>query len=221
MCARYSITKEEIRILIGEIEIIIAIGARYNIAPTQLVPIIFPRKGGGFQATEMTWGWQPQFTSQLLINAQAESIESKPTFKNVLHQRCLLPADGFYEWTGERAERRPVRFTKPDDALFCMAGLWRETTTQPEDVPVTTRSLVVLTTTPNKTVGKIHNRMPFIVKPEHYRWWLDEGELFRTVLNFPDRDELNHCPVQPALNNVRSEGPELIRPYVKAQQDLF
>jgi putative SOS response-associated peptidase YedK len=76
-------------------------------------------------------------------------------------------------------------------------------------------------TAPNATVARIHDRMPFIVQKDHYGWWLDQGELFRTVLNFPDRDELNYCPVQPALNHVRNEGPDLIHPYINPQRDLL
>jgi putative SOS response-associated peptidase YedK len=104
-----------------------------------------------------------------------------------------------------------IRFTKENDAPFCFAGLYAETTTQPQDVPIKEQHFIILTTAPNKTVGKFHNRMPLIVQENHYQWWLGDG-LFESVLKFPDNAELNYCPVQRELNNVRNEGAELIRP---------
>jgi putative SOS response-associated peptidase YedK len=124
MCARYSLTKEQITILIGEIEVIINIGARYNIAPTQIVPAIV-RSAKGFEPVEMQWGFKTPWSKQPLINAKAETISTTSTFKRHLDQRCLIPADGFYEWT---ADKTPIRFTFPNDEPFCFAGLWQEET---------------------------------------------------------------------------------------------
>jgi putative SOS response-associated peptidase YedK len=208
MCARFSLTKDELTILIGEIEIIISLVARYNIAPAQKAPVIVPSRKG-YHSVEMLWGWKPVWSKQLLINAQAETILEKPTFKKHIGNRCLVPADGFYEWTPDKT---PIRFTQPKDAVFCFAGLWYESTTQPQDVSITEQHFIIITTTPNKTVGKIHNRMPFIVQEDQYDWWLRDGNMFESVLQFPDKAELNYCPVQRELNNVRNEGAELIRP---------
>lgn len=215
MCARYSLTKEEITIQIGEIEVVIKIAARYNIAPRQKAPVI-TNAGKGVGEMEMTWGWQPIWSKQPLINAQAETLNEKSTFKKYLHQRCLIPADGFYEWT---ADKTPIRFTQPRNSVFCFAGLWRMIEKQELDVPTQEYSFVILTTSPNKTVGRVHNRMPFIVSESHYDWWMRDSKLFETVLGIPDKRELEFCPVQRALNNVRNEGAELIRPSVM-QSDL-
>jgi putative SOS response-associated peptidase YedK len=207
MCSRFSQTKDEVKIRIRDMEIVFGVVARYNIAPSQKVFVIVEEKGA-IRPVEMTWGWKPVWSKQLLINAQAETVMEKPTFKKYLHQRCLVVADGFYEWTPDKT---PVRFTKPRDELFCMAGLWLETQRQDLDEPITERKFIILTTTPNKTVGRVHNRMPLIVQPEHYGWWIASDGVFQSVLNYPDKEELNWLPVSRALNNPRNEGAELIR----------
>lgn len=207
MCARYSLTKEGLVIQIGEFEVTITLGARYNIAPKQKAPVIVPT-AKGFAAVDMLWGWQPAWSKTLLINGQGETVLEKPTFRKYIANRCLVPADGFYEWM---ADKTPIRFTKEHDAPFCFAGLFLETISKPQDLEITEQKFIILTTTPNKTVSRVHNRMPLIVQPSHYNWWLGDG-LFESVLNNPDREELNWCPVQRSLNKVGTEGAELIRP---------
>jgi putative SOS response-associated peptidase YedK len=161
-------------------------------------------------------GFQTGVSQQPLINAKAETIATT-AFKHHLPQRCLIPADGFYEWT---ADKTPIRFTQPDNGPFCVAGLWQAETKPGQDLETQEFRCVILTTTPNESVRRVHDRMPFRVKPEHYGWWLATDNMFETVLNFPDRSELNWCPVNRALNNVRNEGPELIRP-APVQKDLL
>jgi putative SOS response-associated peptidase YedK len=212
MCARYTLTKDGFTIQIGKYVITIHITARYNIAPAQKATVIIPSPNGDYEAVEMKWGWQPVWSKKLLINGQSETITEKPTYRNHLANRCLIPADGFYEWTEDKT---PIRFTQTNDSVFCFAGLYLETVTKPFDVEIKERKFIVLTTKPNKTVGRFHDRMPLIVQPNHYGWWLDSvGEMFKSVINFPDNDELNWCPVQRELNKVGTEGPELIRPSV-------
>ncbi len=208
MCARYSKTGEKVTLTINGVQISFAFGPRYNIAPTQKVSVVI-EDAGTFKPVEMSWGWKPAWSKTLLINGQAETVMEKPTFKKFLHQRCLVPADGFYEWNPDKS---PVRFTKPRDEVFCMAGLWLETTRQEFDEPITERKFIILTTTPNKTVARVHNRMPLIVQPEHYGWWVRAEGNFEGVLKFLDKEELNWHPVNRALNNVRNEGAELLKP---------
>jgi putative SOS response-associated peptidase YedK len=205
MCSRYRLVKEKIVITINGREIEIAVRARFNIGPQQEMPALLPN----LLPVEMKWGWQTPWSKTLLINAQAETLTEKPTFKKFLHQRCLLPADGFYEWTSDKT---PIMFTRATGEPFCFAGLWMEQAAR--------KQFIILTTTPNKTVGSVHNRMPFIVQPEQYGLWLAEDETYRTVLGSPDKTELQSQPVQRDLNNVRNEGPELIRPPA-TQQELF
>ena len=172
MCSRFELSKEQIKLRIREFEILFGVVARYNIAPAQKTYVIRERTGK-FVPEEMSWGWKPAWSKTLLINGQAETVMEKPTFRNYLHQRCLVPASGFYEWTQDKT---PIRFTKEHKELFCFAGLWLETQRQELDEPVIERKFIVLTTTPNNTVGRVHNRMPLIVQADHYGWWLGEGD---------------------------------------------
>ena len=149
MFARYSLTKDGLIIQIGEVEILITFGAGFNIAPRQKAPVIVNDGQSAPKLIEATWGWQPVWSKELLINGQAENVLVKPTFKKHIENRCLIPADGFYEWIPDKT---PIRFTRPNDEPFCFAGLWYEMTTQPEDVEITETRFIILTTTPNKTV---------------------------------------------------------------------
>jgi len=205
MCSRYRV-KNNVAVIVQGKAVIFDYKARYNAAPSQDLPAVF-WNGTEVQGVQMRWGWQPAWSKQLLINAQAETVHEKPTYKNHLHQTCIIPADGFYEWT---PAKQPIMFTKLNEETFCFAGLWQEAEGQ--------KRFIVLTTTPNETVKTVHNRMPFIVQPSQYELWLS-GE-FLTVLQAPDKQELKATPVQRELNNVRNEGAELIRP-APIQRDLI
>ena len=207
MCARYSLTKEGIAILIGEIEIILAIGARYNIAPKQKIPVI-ASDGSKPREVEMTWGWETGFSDQPLINAKSETIASLPTFRPFLEQRCLIPADGFYEWTKDKT---PIRFMRRRDEPFCFAGMWRMTKRKPFDVEINDFSAVILTRPPVAPIAQFHNRMPFVVRENFYEDWLSQ-DWHDNMMSSPDDTPFDFVPVQRALNNVRNEGAHLIKP---------
>ena len=205
MCSRYRV-KNNVTVIVQGKAVVFDYKARYNAAPAQDLPAIF-WNGTEAQGVQMKWGWQPVWSKQLLINAQAETVTEKPTYKKYLRQRCIIPADGFYEWT---PAKQPIMFTKPNEEPFCFAGLWIEAENQ--------KRFIVLTTTPNENVASVHNRMPFIVQPGQYELWLS-GD-FQSVLQTPDKQELKATPVQRELNNVKNEGAELIRP-VPSQKELF
>jgi putative SOS response-associated peptidase YedK len=189
----------------------VSLTPRWNVAPRQRMPVIV-RNGTEFQIVEMDWGFHSVRPAPI-INSKSETV--KHVFSNYIENRCLVPADGFYEWT---ADKSPVKFTKPQDEGFCLAGLWQHIRIGNKVV----NNFLILTTSPNETVSKVHNRMPFIVQEEHHGWWLNAGsELFESVLNNPDKEELNWLPVQRELNKVTSEGPELILPAVNNQKELF
>ena len=213
MCNRYRMAKDSFTIIVHGREFQIAFGARYNITPTQKVPILIPDPVEDFKFVEMTWGLQVPWQSGPVLNAKAETLTQRNTFKSIIQNRCLIPADGFYEFTGPEGNKQPILFTKKHDAAFCIAGLYQTIITQPEDVEIKTQNFVLITTTPNKSVGKYHDRMPLIVHEQHYGWWLTGSELYNTALENPDKEELYTLPVTKELNKTKNnEGPHLNRP---------
>ena len=142
---------------------------RYNIAPTQLVPVITSQSPKGFSF--FYWGITPDFgknkpVAQKLINARAESVNDKISFKSSFEKRrCLIPADGFYEWKklGKKT-KIPYRFTLREGELFAFAGIWEEYETVSGEIEHT---FLILTTSPNETVSEIHDRMPVILNRQN------------------------------------------------------
>lgn len=180
MCARYTYNKDAAKLTLLEKLIVYGVLPRGDIRPTDLGPVILP-EFEGLACRSLRWGWSVPWQKHPLINAKSETLTALPTFKAHLDQRCLLPADGFYEGG--------VWFHQPGETLFCFAGLWRE--------EAGVAKYTLLTTTPNETVAKHHNRMPFILKPELYDEWL-AGD-WRRVLREPDHARLEKFQRQPVL----------------------
>jgi putative SOS response-associated peptidase YedK len=220
MCARYSLTKEDMKILIGGNAILLDMEARYNIAPGQRIPVIVPDVMHQYVVTDMAWGWPVSKSKPLLARTPGEQIHDKTPFKKYLAQRCLIPADGFYEFTGRGKYKTPVRFTKPKDEPFCMAGLFYETASAVGETEVAEHSCLVLTTAPNLSVARFHSSMPLIVQPAHYSWWLGSDDMYKLVIQHPDREELIFRPVQKTLIDANAEGPHLLGPMM-IQPDLL
>jgi putative SOS response-associated peptidase YedK len=223
MCGRFSLTTEEQRLneffrLAGGTEPYVP---RYNGAPTQNLAVITamePRKLQYFR-----WGLVPFWSKELprstpVINARAESLEEKPMFRQPFKKRrCLVPADGFYEWV-HTGKKQPYRFVMADESPFAMAGLWDEWTNVPGK---NVMSFAIITTSPNKLMEPVHNRMPVILTKENYTDWLksdDENELLEMLKPFPE-SKMKVYKVSEKVNSVRSEGPELIKPLT--EHDLF
>ena len=199
---------------------------RYNIAPGQRVPVLVLGKNG-VVVKEMRWGWPPPWSKQLLINAQSETVNEKRTFKRAYgERRCLIPADGFYEWLTEGGKKMPVRFVLKSGEPFYFAGVW-EPWVKPEareDLPANdfpdepspnqvVESLVILTTAANDVVRPVHSRMPVILQPSHCDWWLeggDKGELAEMAMSHPRNGELEWYRVSPLVNNARRDEPKCI-----------
>jgi putative SOS response-associated peptidase YedK len=168
VCGRYTLTKKQIRFAsrFSTEELQIFLKERYNIAPTQAVPIIHIFSGK-LVSEEIRWGLQPTWSKTPIINAQCEGILNKPTFRqSVLQRRCLMPADGFYEWQG----KTPFHFTFPDAEQFFFGGII-DTWTTSDKPPVQCCSII--TTAANEVVSPFHKRMPFILAPADYDTWLD------------------------------------------------
>jgi len=219
MCARYTLTLEQARLVIAGLVHIFAFAPRYNIGPARRVPVIL-ETAGGLKAVEMRWGIPSAWSKTFHINAQAESIHKTTTFKPLLGQRCLVPMDGFYEW---KPDKSPVRFVRRRRELFCVAGLWKE-----EDIPSPvgtgeggrkpgegrgektnlmeknkgevseqiTRSFVLLTAAANTSVAPIHDRMPFIVRDDQFDRWLNNSDpqLPSSILQLLDKNPLDFTP---------------------------
>ena len=222
MCGRYLITSspEAFRRLFGYLEQP-NFPPRYNVAPTQPIPIVRLNEGRR-QFALMRWGLIPAWvkdpkTFSLLINARAESVLDKPAFRNAMRRRrCLIPADGFYEWREAGGRKQTYFVRRKDGAPFAFAGLC-ETWTGPNGEEIDTAAIV--TTTANRTLSVIHDRMPVILPDQAFDLWLDYAKVdapTATALLVPARDDaLEAYQVSPAVNRVANDTAALIAPYVE------
>jgi putative SOS response-associated peptidase YedK len=219
MCGRYVIISppEAIRRLFGYADQP-NFPPRYNVAPTQAVPIVRLVEGQRRLAL-VRWGLIPSWvkdprTFSLLINARGESVNDKPAFRAAMRRRrCLFPADGFYEWKEEGGRKWPYFVRMKAGGPMAFAGLW-ETWTGPNGEEQETAAIV--TTQANRTCAAIHDRMPAIVPPEGFDLWLDCGKvdaMTAAALIAPAREGLLEAyEVSPAVNRVANDAPTLIAP---------
>ena len=190
---------------------------RYNVAPTQQVLAV--TNDGERRGELMRWGLVPSWAKDVkignrMINAVSETAATKPAFRSAFRRRrCLVLADGFFEWRKEGKKRVPLYFTQRSGEPMSFAGLW-ENWKSPEDEWI--RSCAILTTAANSFIEPVHNRMPVILSPETEPLWLDP--LTETPANLgpllvPAPPELLDVrEVSPVVNNARSEGPDCIAP---------
>jgi putative SOS response-associated peptidase YedK len=218
MCGRYVIisSPDAIRALFGYDERP-NFPPRYNVAPTQPIPVVRLAEGKRSFAL-MRWGFIPSWvkdpkTVSLLINARGESVLDKPAFRNAMRRRrCLIPADGFYDWrAGE--PKRPYFVRPKSGAPLAFAGLW-ETWTGPNGEEIDT--VAIVTTRANRMLSAIHERMPVIVAPEGIDLWLDCAKvdaMTAAALIVPAPEALLECyEISPAVNRVANDSAELIAP---------
>jgi len=195
--------------------------ARYNIAPTDPVPVVV-REGGARALELFRWGLIPYWTKALRgapqpINAKVETVARSAMFRGLLPaRRCLVVADGFYEWTGAKKDRRPLRIVLKDRSLFAFAGLWDAWRDPDKRGSPPLRSCTIVTVDANPLIAPVHDRMPAILKPEDEARWLDPALTDPTALAallapYP-AERLDMYPVSSAVNNVRNQGPECIEP---------
>ncbi len=191
---------------------------RYNAAPMQWLPVVRQRPSGERVVQLLRWGLVPSWSKDeaiaaRLINARAETLAEKPSFRAAFRmRRCIVPANGFYEWAKPPAGKQVFYIHPSGDLLLAFAGLW-ERWTRPEDGEVID-SFTIVTTAANALVRPIHDRMPVVLGPEEVRVWLDRETpadvLHGLLIPYPD-GRLASYPVSRAVGNVRHEGPELIR----------
>lgn len=192
--------------------------ARYNVAPSERMPVIVQR-GEDRVAEWMTWGLIPSWSKEpkasfSTFNARAEGIAEKPAFRTPLRRRrCLVPADGFYEWSKTGGRKQPYFIHRPDDQLFAFAGLYDIWQGQTGDAIA---SFTIVTTTPNDLISPLHDRMAVILSPDDESEWLDPGvtdafQITRLLQPAPD-DVLEVYPVGLKVNRAGTESPSLIAP---------
>jgi putative SOS response-associated peptidase YedK len=189
---------------------------RYNIAPSQAVAVV--RQADGERRLDMLrWGLVPSWArdpsmGNRMINARGETVHDKPAFRTAFRRRrCLVPADGFYEWQQQDHGKQPFYIRMREERPFAIAGLW-EHWTGPDGEPLETCTLI--TTAPNELLAPIHDRMPVILPPAAWTTWLDpdnqDTELLRALLLPYPANDMTAYPVGRRVNNPRSDDPECI-----------
>ena len=224
MCGRYTLANpnpRRLRLRFGITEEAeIEEEPRFNIAPTDPVLAVRERSDEREIGT-LRWGlvpgkWATEKKGRPLINARAESIQTQPAFaESFRERRCLIPADGFYEWRRDENGKVPVWVHLPDDELFAFAGVWASYEPRGAEPVV---SCAIVTTAPNELMRPIHDRMPVILPREAEADWLAPGasadELSRLLVPFDD--ELETREVSDLVNSVREDGPALLEPRQEA-----
>ncbi len=216
MCGRYTLTgaPEELIENFGVPAPDFEHVPRYNIAPTQLAPVI-ARDERGTRMGTLQWGLIPSWSedpsiASKLINARGETVQTKPSFREAFRRRrCLVLADGFYEWVGEAGTKQPHWIHHPDRAPMTFAGIW-ETWRGPQEVRHT---FSIITVAASAEIREIHHRMPAILDPEDREAWLTSSDLSEAAaLLRPYQGRLQHYPVSPLVNSARNDVPELVEP---------
>ncbi|MFD2616400.1 SOS response-associated peptidase [Terrilactibacillus laevilacticus] len=217
MCGRYT--------LVTDLDILkerflfsndVLIEPRYNIAPGQNILTVVSDQTNRRRAGLLKWGLVPFWAKEpkigyKMINARAESIDEKPSYKTLLsRRRCLILADSFYEWKATEEGKQPMRILLEDSTPFAMAGLWDKW--QHNDQTLTT--CTIITTAANTLMKEIHHRMPVILTKEAETIWLDrsikDSQLLKSLLNPYKPDQMTYHPVSTQVNNVRLDDVSLI-----------
>ena len=195
--------------------------ANYNIAPTQEVLAITHHNGR--RLDKFHWGLVPSWSKNAsgavrLINARAETVAQKPSFRaSFKRRRCIIPADGFYEWKGKKGNKQPYFITTPSRRPFAFAGLWevwKRKDAATED-PIY-KSFTIITTAASQTMQDIHHRMPLILKPDAYDSWLDpeiqDANRLQYLLQHRQNHEMRVYPVSKFVNRVQNNSTTCIKP---------
>jgi putative SOS response-associated peptidase YedK len=196
-----------------------ALAPRYNIAPTQPVAAVRENPDSGKrELTFFNWGLIPSWADDpsigsRMINARGETAADKPSFRAAFkYRRCIVPADGFYEWQKRNGGKQPHLIGLADGGIFGFAGLWEHWERDGSVI----ESCTLLTTEPNDLLSSIHNRMPVILQPEDYAEWLapdiQQADSLRHLLRPFPAEQMIAVPVSMAVNNPRNENPACVVP---------
>lgn len=197
----------------------VVLSPRYNIAPSQWVAVVRQLPGKNSRQLDMLrWGLIPSWAKDMkigykMINARVETLAQKPSFRAAFKKRrCLIAADGFYEWHHAGKAKQPIYLHLKNGAVFAFAGLW-ESWLSPEGNPV--ESCTIITTSPNELIREIHDRMPVILPPEQYETWLQDSTpdhcLPPLLMPYP-AEAMQAYPVGPIVNSPQNDSPACILP---------
>ncbi|MBE9053205.1 SOS response-associated peptidase [Nostocales cyanobacterium LEGE 11386] len=220
MCGRFTLNQSAAAL--GEffhIQQIPDLAAQYNIAPTQRVATVLHNpESGKREFQQLRWGLIPSWAKDpsmgaKLINARAETVAEKPAFRSAFkHRRCLVLADGFYEWQRQNGKKQPFYFHLSDGQPFGFAGLWERWRTEDEEIT----SCTILTTAANELLQPIHDRMPVILAPQDYDLWLNPQiqtpEPLQQLLCPYPAQAMTAYPVSTWVNKPQHDSPECIVP---------
>jgi len=221
MCGRYLLTSDEKKLTRQfAAKVTARLIDRYNIAPSQPVPVVraCQHHHANRKIDLLRWGLIPHWVNDpaigsRMINARSETVSQKPAYRAALrYRRCLLPADGFYEWKAAgKARKQPYLIRMADEQTFALAGLWEHWQDQSGNE---IESCTIITTEPNEMMARIHNRMPAIIDPDEYEQWLNtdvQDVDAVTPLLKPYPAELMMCtPVGTYVNNPKNNDPRCI-----------
>lgn len=192
---------------------------RYNIAPTQpILAIRLDRERAKREAVQLHWGLIPFWaddpkTGYKMINARAETVAKRPAFREAFaRRRCLVVADGFYEWQKTNGTKQPFLIHMKDDRPFAFAGLWERWKSDGEKI----ESCTIIVTDANELLEPIHDRMPVILSPEDYDFWLDpdfdDRKKLAAMLRPYSGEDLEMYPVSTVVNSPQNEVAECVEP---------
>ncbi len=219
MCGRYTLATPvgALAEMFGVMGPLPEVAPSYNIAPTQEVAAVLADDGAR-RLEMLRWGLIPSWADDpgigsRMINARSETVPEKPSFRRAFKERrCLIPADGFYEWQKTNNGKQPFYVRMKDQNPFTFAGLWESWRDDGSEV----RSCTILTTEANELVGEIHPRMPVILAPEDYDLWLDpdvrEADPLLPLLAPYPADSMEAYPVSSFVNSPSNDEPSCIRP---------
>jgi putative SOS response-associated peptidase YedK len=229
MCGRYRLSKDLEALLELFTSLLTTrahITPRFNIAPTQQAPVVV-RFDAGEELRMMSWGLVPSWAKDTkgaagLINARSETAADKPSFRAAFkRKRCLVPANGFYEWEVTPDGKQPWHIGRKDGALFCFAGLWESwKPTDAKDVE-TLQTFTILTTEPNALVSRIHDRMPVILPREAFATWLDAEtprEALQPLLVPFNAESMTAWPVTRRTSSGRYDAPDCAEPLTAPEE---
>lgn len=221
MCGRYRLTNPERYGELNDVRLGGGIPRRFNISPTQKVLVVLDESP--HESTEVRWGLIPSWASDRkiassLINARCETVATKPAFRTAFKKRrCLVPADGFYEWQKVGTGKQPYNIGMKNGEPFAFAGLW-ETWQDPESKEQV-RTCSIITTSPNELTAPIHDRMPVILSKEKRAAWLEPGrdveELKSFLVPYP-ASQMDAYPISPLVGSPKIDDPKLIERYEPA-----